>query len=96
MIDPTTMPEKLSEFHTYIKDAEKSWLLIRTLSFDPRVKELVIEILTDFGLPVNEGYEDILVRFGFEEPSTDELINETLLKLADAAADYMTTDKMYE
>ena len=96
MIDSTTMPEKLTELHFYIKEAEKSGLLIRTLSFNPRIQELASQILTDFGLPVNAGYEEILVKFGTTELLTEELINETLIQLADAAANHWTNVKLYE
>jgi hypothetical protein len=90
------MHGKLIELHSFLKNAVNKGLLIRMLTYDQRVRALVFEILADFGLPKNNGYEEILLELGWVEILSDEIIDQTLTKLADAGADYLTLWKLEE
>jgi hypothetical protein len=90
------MKEKLAELHTLLRDATIQGRLLPTLATNLRVQELVFEILAVFGLPLNTGYEEILVELGWVETLSDEIIDQTLIRLADTGAYYQTLSKIEE
>jgi hypothetical protein len=60
----------------------------------PEAIELATEILGVFGLPPTDEYKSILMDFCKSEPLTDELIDATLLTIADEGAYYQTISKL--
>jgi hypothetical protein len=92
----TNMKGKLTELHTLLRDATIKCRLLPTLASNLRVRELVNEILTDFGLPMNKGYEEILVELGWVETLSEDIIDKILIKLADEGANYQTLSKLEE
>ena len=86
------MHEKLAELHSLFKDATQNGQILLTLATNQRISGLVNEILNTFQLL--NGYEDILLEFCRYESLTDELIDKTLIKLADESVYYLTLNRL--
>lgn len=90
------MHEKLTELHHLLRDATNKGSLLRALATDQKIAELVNEILLTFGLPVNKGFEEILLEVGRTENLSDDVIDTVLIKLADAEVYYQTLSNLEE
>ena len=90
------MIEQLTALHHMFRDAEAKGITIQTIDQNPEITELTTEILGVFGLPMTEEFQEILFEFGRAEVLTDDLVDATLIRLADAAAFYLTLSKLGE
>jgi len=82
--------DQLTELHHLLTSDIKSGEMTHLY----RLTALKTELLYIFGLPEHQGYEDILLEFGKSEPLSDELIDATLITLADEGAHYQTLSKL--
>jgi hypothetical protein len=80
--------------HKKIIDLHCQFWGITGNSPSPAAIELATEILGVFGLPPIDEYKSILMDFCKSEPLTDELIDATLLTLADEGAYYQTISSL--
>jgi hypothetical protein len=78
------MTAKLTELYYLLHGKAITGQLIQS----QRITELITELLDTFGLPQHQGYKVILLDFCKSEPLSDDLINATLIKLADEGAFY--------
>jgi hypothetical protein len=82
------MQEKLAILYDLFKNFEAKDINHREINQNTKVTELITEILDVFGLPPTDEFLKILVEFGRAEVLTDDLIDETLIKLADEGVMY--------
>lgn len=90
------MQEKLAALHHLFRDAQTKGITIQSIDLNHQITEEVNEILSVFGLPMTEEFQEILFEFGRAEVLSDDLIDATLLKLADAATFHLTLSKLGE
>jgi hypothetical protein len=81
------MHQKLIDLHRQLRRTEDN-------SPMPAAIELVGEILGVFGLPPNQGYEEILLCLLEVEVLPDDLIDKVLIRLSDEGAYYQTLSKL--
>jgi hypothetical protein len=82
------MYKKLVELHQLLSDADNNALPSQSQSPNRRIQELVNEILDVLGLPLNQGYEDILLWLGAVNMVDDSDFDAAMIKLADEAVYY--------
>jgi len=83
------MHQKIIDLHRQLRETADN-------SPTPEAIELVGEILDVFGLPLNQGYEEILFCLEEVEQLSDDIVNDTLINLADEGAYYQTVTKLDE
>lgn len=84
------MNDKLSKLHQLIRDDPAKQALYQ----NPQIMELINEILGVYGLSLNPNIVKTLSNFGKINPITEEIIDDTIIRLADEAADIMTAFKL--
>jgi len=89
------MQEILTELFSLFKNEEHQGLTNQYPMQNPRIDELISEILDTFGLP-KLIIREILVEFASSEHLSDALIDETLIKLANASAHHHTISQLEE
>jgi hypothetical protein len=67
-----------------------------TAAQNPKVTVLINEILATFGLPPTAEHIEILIGFGRVEDCSDAVIDDTLVRLADAGAFHLTMEKLQQ
>lgn len=88
------MREQLPALHQLFKSAEVDGLSIEVVSKNQEITTLIYEILAVFGLPPTAKHVEILIGFGKSENLTDAIIDDTLVRLADAGAYHLTMEKL--
>ena len=88
------MQEKLAALHRLFKSAQAESLSIEAASITPSISKLINEVLAVFGLPPTAEHVVILIGFGKSENLTDAIIDDTLVRLADAGAYHLTMTKL--
>jgi hypothetical protein len=84
------MNEKLAKLHKLLRvDPDK-----QALFHNPQIMELINEILGVYGLSLNPYIEKMLTDFAKINPITEEIIDDTIIRLADEAADALTAFKL--
>ncbi len=84
------MNEKLAKLHKLLRnDPDEQGLFQKT-----KIIELINQILGVYGLSLNPNIEKILTDFGKINPITEEIIDDTIIRLADEATDIMTAFKL--
>jgi hypothetical protein len=89
------MQEILTEIFSLFKNEEHQGLTNQYPRQNPRINELISEILDTFGLP-KLIIEEILVEFASSEHLSDALIDETLIKLGDDEVPHQTQTMLEE
>ncbi len=90
------MQEKLIELHQLLRTAREENLPRKATIQNHKINFLMIEILNVFGLPSHQGYEEILMKLGDVIDLNGEMVDQTLIELADAGLDYQTLSKLTE
>ena len=88
------MQEKFAALHHIFEDARAKGITIQSIDQNPEIAELATEILGVFGLKPTAEHKQILIDFGMAERCTDELIDATLIQLADEGAYYQTISRL--